>query len=44
MARYHILYWKDIPSVVEATDGDSTKKVLLSQRFQDLIDLVAMTK
>ncbi len=42
MARYNILYWKDIPSVVEATDGDSTKKMLLSPRFQDLIDLVAM--
>lgn len=44
MARYNILYWQDIPSVVEATDGNTTKKALLSQRFQDLIDLVAMKK
>ncbi len=29
MARYHILYWKDIPSVVETDDGtDSVKRQL----------------
>ena len=42
MARYQILYWKTIPSLVEAFEGDRTARVLLSQRFQDLIDSVAM--
>lgn len=42
MARYRVLSWKDIPSAVEAADGDGTARVLLSQRFQDLIDSLAM--
>jgi len=42
MAEYQILYWMDIPSVVEARDGAGTARVQLSQRFQDLIDAVAM--
>ena len=42
MARYRILHWKDIPSLVEAIDGDRVARVPLSQRFQDLIDAVAM--
>jgi len=42
MARYRIVHWKDIPSVVEAFDGDQTARRPLSQRFQDLIDAVAM--
>ena len=42
MATYRILAWKDIPSAVEARDGDEIARVLLSQRFQDLIDAVAM--
>ena len=42
MARVQILYWKDIPSVVEATDGGGTVKVQLSDRFQAIIDAVAM--
>ena len=42
MAKYQVLYWKDIPSVVEASDGSSTAKVQLSDRFQVLIDAVAM--
>ncbi len=44
MAKYNILSWQDIPSVVEASDDEATHKELLSQRFQDLIDLVAMKK
>jgi hypothetical protein len=44
MAEYRILYWQDIPSVVEAKDGNGTRKVRLSQRFQALIDSVAMRK
>ncbi len=42
MARYQILYWKVIPSLVEAFEGDRTARILLSQRFQDLIDAIAM--
>jgi hypothetical protein len=42
MARYRIIQWRDLPSLVEAEDGGSTVRVPLSQRFQDLIDAVAM--
>jgi hypothetical protein len=42
VARVRILRWKDIPSVVEATDADGTVKLQLSERFQALIDSVAM--
>ena len=42
MARYHIVHWKDIPSLVDASHGDDTAQVQLSQRFQDLIDALAM--
>ena len=42
MAKYEILYWQDLPSLVEASDDDGTEKIQLSQRFQDLIDNVAM--
>jgi Virulence factor len=42
VAKYQVLYWKDIPSVVEATDASGSAKVQLSDRFQALIDAVAM--
>ncbi len=42
MAKYTVLYWQDIPSVIEAKDGGATHKVQLSQRFQALIDTAAM--
>jgi hypothetical protein len=42
MARYRIVQWRDLPSLVEAVDGEQTVRVPLSQRFQDLIDAVAM--
>jgi hypothetical protein len=42
MARVRILRWKDIPSVVEASDAEGTVKLQLSERFQVLIDAVAM--
>lgn len=42
MACYRILHWRNIPSLVEAYDGRQTACVALSQRFQDLIDAVAM--
>ena len=44
MATVQILYWQEIPSLVEARDDDAVKKEQLSPRFQALIDLVAMKK
>jgi hypothetical protein len=44
MAKVQVLYWQEIPSVVEAREGRVLHKVQLSQRFQELIDLVAMRK
>ncbi|MCI0548674.1 MAG: virulence factor [Candidatus Rokubacteria bacterium] len=42
MARYRIVHWQEIPSVVEAADEAETVRVPLSPRFQDLIDALAM--
>ena len=42
MARYRIVHWREIPALVEAFEGDQIARVSLSQRFQDLIDAVAM--
>ena len=42
MARYRVIHWRQIPSLVEAFDGDEVVRVPLSQRFQDLIDAVAV--
>jgi len=42
MARYRIIHWKEIPSLVEAVDGDEVVRLPLSPRFQELIDTVAV--
>jgi len=42
MAKVQVLYWQDIPSVVEAKDANGAHKELLSAQFQELIDLIAM--
>ena len=42
MARYRIVRWKDIPSLVEATVTVGRYAWPLSPRFQDLIDALAM--
>ncbi len=42
MATYQIVAWKGIPAVVEACDGTETVTRELSDRFQALIDSVAM--
>jgi len=42
MSEYQITYWRDIPSLVTARDGDDTAKASLSQRFQEAIDEAAM--
>jgi hypothetical protein len=35
------MYWQEIPSQVDARDGSKSHKEMLSQRFQELIDMVA---
>jgi hypothetical protein len=42
MATYRVILWKDIPAAVEATDGSEQVTLPLSERFQSLIDSVAM--
>jgi hypothetical protein len=42
MARYRIVHWKEIPSMIETADGDGAARRQLSARFQDLIDALAM--
>ena len=42
MASYVVVSWKGIPTVVEARDGGETATVALTERFQALIDSVAM--
>ena len=44
MAEYSILYWQDIPSLVEARDENGVHKLQLDRKFQELIDAVAMRK
>jgi cvfA/B/C family virulence factor len=42
MATYRVIVWRGIPSAVEASDGADTVTRQLSERFQALIDSVAM--
>ncbi len=42
MATYEIIGWRDIPAVVEARDANGTVTRQLTERFQALIDSVAM--
>ena len=42
MAKYEILYWQNLPSLVDASDDNGHHKIELSPRFQALIDHVAM--
>jgi hypothetical protein len=42
VARYRVVRWKRIPALVEAWDDEQRVRRPLSQRFQDLIDTVAM--
>jgi hypothetical protein len=45
LARFRVLCWHQIPSVVEANDDDGGRhKEQLSARFQELIDQTAMKK
>lgn len=42
MAEYQVLYWREIPSLVKATDANAEESVRLPQRFHDAIDDAAM--
>jgi hypothetical protein len=42
MAEYQITYWRDLPSLVVARDGDVVTKSPLAPRFQEAIDEAAM--
>ena len=44
MAKVTILYWQQIPSLVEVREGTNIQKQQLSARFQELIDMIAMRK
>lgn len=42
MAEVQVTYWRDIPSMVVAREGEDVVKVPLAQRFQEAIDEAAM--
>ena len=42
MARWEIVAWRDIPAMVEARDDVGQVTLSLSEKFQSLIDSVAM--
>ena len=42
MAEIQVTYWRDIPSLVVAREGEEVVKVPLAQRFQEAIDEAAM--
>jgi len=42
VATYQVIAWKDVPAMVEARDETETVTRQLSDRFQQLIDSVAM--
>ena len=44
MTKIFVLFWQDIPTVIEARDATSIEKVELSKRFSELVDLIAMKK
>ena len=43
MASLTILYWRDIPSQVVVKKGRKSAKRILPDRFQEAIDMAAMT-
>ncbi|MFT5656295.1 MAG: hypothetical protein ACI9XU_002022 [Arenicella sp.] len=40
--NYHILYWRDIPSMVKGKDGRTRLSCPLDARFMEAIDAAAM--
>jgi hypothetical protein len=43
LAELTVIYWRDIPAQVTATDGSAAVRVTLPDRFQEAIDEAAMT-
>jgi hypothetical protein len=44
MARYQVLYWRNIPAQVKAYEGNRPVSRALSERFQVEIDRIAMAE
>ena len=44
MARYRVIFWKHIPTVVIAAEGDEQVRVSLPPRFQAAVDAYAMAE
>ena len=42
MAEFRVTYWRDLPSLVTARDGEHTAKAALDPRFMIAIDEAAM--
>ena len=42
MTEFRVTYWRDLPSLVTARDGDNTAKAALDARFMVAIDEAAM--
>ncbi len=42
MAEYQVTYWRELPSLVVAREGDQVAKSPLAPRFQGAIDEAAM--
>jgi len=42
MAEYQVTFWRQLPSLVVARDGDAVAKAPLPPRFQEAIDEAAM--
>jgi hypothetical protein len=42
VTEYQVTYWRELPSLVVARDGDIVTKVSLAPRFQEAIDEAAM--
>jgi hypothetical protein len=42
MAEYQVTYWRELPSLVTARDGEQVAKIELPSRFQEAIDQAAM--
>jgi len=44
MARYSIIYWKDIPAQIKVSDEGGEISAVLPERFQQAIDAAAMAE
>jgi hypothetical protein len=42
VSEYQVTYWRDLPSMVVAREGESVTKAPLAPRFQEAIDEAAM--